>query len=217
MFNLGSELFYIIPAILICLTFHEFAHGKVAMALGDPTPRLTGRDTLNPIKHIDPIGFVLLMVAGFGWAKPVLIDTRNFKKPRRDEVLVALAGPAANFVLAMISLTVMWLFLINSDNFDIPIFLYKFLIYMIRIDLALMVFNLLPFPPLDGSRVILNLFNTSAETRIKFYRYGSWGLLAIIMLDRIVQQNTGISLLPIGNMVSAVGNAMSSLFGMRLF
>lgn len=214
MFNLGiSELLNLLPAILIGLTFHEFAHGKVAMALGDPTPKITGRDTLNPLKHIDPVGFILLMVAGFGWAKPVLINPQYFKKPRRDEVLVALAGPAANFIIVLFSLLLLKLLIMSSANNATVYYLAVFLKYLLIINLSLMIFNLLPFPPLDGSRVILNLFNTSAETRIKFYRYGSWAFLTLIMLDRI----TGLDILPIGRMVQSIGNALASLFGMQLF
>jgi len=213
MFNLGVELFYLIPAILIGLTFHEFAHGKVAMALGDPTPRITGRDTLNPIKHIDPVGFILLMVAGFGWAKPVLINPQYFKKPRRDEVLVALAGPAANFIIVLVSLLLLRILIFSSADSAPAYYLAVFLKYLFIINLSLMLFNLLPFPPLDGSRVILNLFDTSAETRLKFYRYGSWAFLALIMLDRL----TGLEILPIGPMVQSMGNALASLFGMQLF
>ncbi len=94
--------------IVICLTVHEFAHSLVAIALGDETPRKQGRLTLNPRAHIDLVGFILLVVAGFGWAKPVMINPANLKKPRRDEILISIAGPASNLLFAMLGVVIVW-------------------------------------------------------------------------------------------------------------
>src|SRR5512136_1227708 len=102
MLNLSlKELLQVLPAVLIGLTIHELAHAFVALKLGDDTPRMLGRITLNPLKHIDLVGFILLVVAGFGWAKPVIINRSNLKHPFRDDVLIALAGPAANLLFAV--------------------------------------------------------------------------------------------------------------------
>src|SRR5512136_2568000 len=103
MLNLSlKELLQVLPAVLLGLTIHELAHAFIALKLGDDTPKLLGRLTINPIKHIDPIGFILLLVAGFGWAKPVIINRQNLKRPVRDDILIAVAGPLANLLLASV-------------------------------------------------------------------------------------------------------------------
>jgi len=210
MFQLSlAELAYLIPAILIALSFHEYAHGRTAMALGDNTPVETGRNTLNPLKHIDPVGFVLLMVAGFGWAKPVLINPGNFKRPRRDELLVALAGPGANFMLVLVTLILMKVMILSTWVNPVMVALFNFLYYMLFINLSLMLFNLLPFPPLDGSRILMNLLpNISQEQRFHFFRYGSWFFLALILLQRF----TGKDIIPIGRWVQGLARGLMSLF-----
>ncbi|MDA3850281.1 MAG: site-2 protease family protein [Spirochaetaceae bacterium] len=212
MFNLSfQQLLTIIPAILIAITFHEFAHGRVAMLLGDNTPELTGRNTLNPLKHLDPVGFLLLMVVGFGWAKPVMINPNNFKNFKRDTILVALAGPTANFILAFIFTLLYKILVINLGIVFVG--LYNFIFYSISINLALMVFNLLPIPPLDGSRIILNLIpNSNSEMRLKYYRYGSWAFLALIVIDRM----TPINLLPIRPVVMFFMRLLFSLVGVDI-
>jgi Zn-dependent protease len=212
MFNLSfQQLLTIIPAILIAITFHEFAHGRVAMLLGDNTPELTGRNTLNPLKHLDPVGFLLLMVVGFGWAKPVMINPNNFKNLKRDTILVALAGPTANFILAFIFTLLYKILVINLGIVFVG--LYNFIFYSISINLALMVFNLLPIPPLDGSRIILNLIpNSNSEMRLKYYRYGSWAFLALIVIDRM----TPINLLPIRPVVMFFMRLLFSLVGVDI-
>ena len=156
------HLLLCIPIIFLSLSLHETAHGYVASKLGDPTAKNLGRLTLNPVKHLDPIGFICMLLMGFGWAKPVPINTRYFKKPRRDMALSAIAGPISNILLAVIFAITLRLFyfvlpyiipsaptemLLNVLSYT-AIFLY----YGITLNISLAVFNLLPVPPLDGSR-----------------------------------------------------------------
>lgn len=151
MFDL-TTLIIGLPIILITITIHEYAHAKVADMLGDPTPRLSGRLSLNPIVHIDPIGLLMLVLVRFGWAKPVPVNQYNFREPTRDMALVGFAGPAANFFTAWALAMVMRF--IPLDLTDRSIFLLSILGYCIWINLALGLFNLIPVPPLDGSRIL---------------------------------------------------------------
>lgn len=156
------HLLLCIPIIFLSLSLHETAHGYVASKLGDPTAKNLGRLTLNPIKHLDPIGFICMLLMGFGWAKPVPINTRYFKKPRRDMALSAIAGPISNILLAVIFAITLRLFyfvlpyIIPSAPtemlFNVLSYTAIFLYYGITLNISLAVFNLLPVPPLDGSR-----------------------------------------------------------------
>jgi len=178
MFDLS---FFIIslPILLVTITIHEFAHGLVADKLGDPTPRLAGRLTLNPIAHIDPIGFVMLILVRFGWAKPVPINPYNFRDPRTGSLLVSLAGPTSNFLFA-------WVLAILYRN--IPVangLLASILSYSIWINLALAVFNLIPIPPLDGSHVLEFFFPPHRyEIMRQLEQYGFIILVMIILMGQ---------------------------------
>jgi Zn-dependent protease len=145
-----------LPAVLWAITIHEFAHGIVAYKLGDPTPKITGRLTLNPFAHLDLIGFLALLIVHFGWAKPVLINPQNFRKlnQKTGEVLVAFAGPFANFSSAFVSVLLLKHFPFSALPLNISEPLYYMLGYNVLINVAFGVFNLLPVPPLDGSKIL---------------------------------------------------------------
>jgi Zn-dependent protease len=173
-------LVYFIIALLVALTFHEFAHAWSSKKLGDPTPELLGRVTLNPLAHLDLMGTIFLLLVGFGWGKPVPFNPSNFKNPRRDTFLTAISGPIANMILAIIfSIPFRIGTLIGVDFFNTtfgPLFS-----LIIQINIILGVFNLIPIPPLDGSK-ILYLF--APRNIIMFLeRYGISILFLLIIMS----------------------------------
>lgn len=152
-----------IPGILLGFVLHEFAHALMADRLGDPTPRSQGRITLDPKAHIDLIGFIMIVLVGFGWAKPVMTNPRNFKKPRRDDILVSIAGPFINLLLAIVFMIFVKLFYelnMFSSNPALQKNVVLLLSYTSYINIVLFVLNLLPIPFFDGYHVIANIFNT---------------------------------------------------------
>lgn len=161
-----SELVLMAPAVLLAVTLHELAHGWVADRLGDPTARRLGRLTLNPLPHIDPLGALAFVIAQFGWAKPVPVDARYFRRPLRDMACVAAAGPLSNFVVAFLGLMASALL----SRLGVPPFLAQplagVLLYIYWFNLALGIFNLIPLPPLDGGHFLPY-----------FLPAGSWPLL----------------------------------------
>ena len=184
--SLGEWLYdqlLFLPAILVGLTFHEAAHGFASHMLGDPTPKLQGRLSLNPLKHIDPIGFLALFFAGFGWGKPVEINPMYYKNKRRDELIVSLAGVTTNFVIAVIACFAMKFSIDYMGSHGMNIISYSvFMIfnYMMTINIVLMVFNLLPVPPLDGFGVVTQIFNLKKYDW--YYKVYSNGFLILMFL-----------------------------------
>jgi Zn-dependent protease len=173
-----------IAVLLFAVTIHEYAHGRVALALGDPTAKNAGRLTLNPITHIDPIGAICLIFFNFGWAKPVPVNIRYFKDIRRDTVLMAIAGPVSNLTAAFISGLILQFDLPQSPFYQI------LLIYMLIMNIGLGLFNLLPIPPLDGSHVLENILPPSAAWRFHQIRgYAPFILIGILILDYYLQLN----------------------------
>ncbi|OYD15936.1 site-2 protease family protein [candidate division WOR-3 bacterium JGI_Cruoil_03_51_56] len=171
------------PAILFGLTFHEFSHGYVAYRLGDPTAKMMGRLTLNPLKHLDPIGTIALFLFHFGWAKPVPIDPRYFRNPTRDMALSAAAGPAANLVVAAIAGLIFRILIF----FGISGFLASIAIYFVLFNLILCFFNLIPIPPLDGSRLLYYFLPPNLAARYaQLERYGFLILLGIIFVGPLI-------------------------------
>lgn len=183
------------PAILFGLTIHEFSHGYVAWRLGDPTARLQGRLTLNPLKHLDPIGTIALFLFRFGWAKPVPIDPTYFRHPTRDLAISALAGPAANLLTAIVAGGIVRLLALLG----VSGFWWLLANYFVIFNLILCFFNLIPIPPLDGSRLVYHLLPSHlAEGYARLERYGFIILIGIIFLG----QTIGIS--PFGLLITPI-------------
>lgn len=174
------SLIYILPAILPAISLHEFAHGYMSYRLGDNTPKMDGRLTLNPFKHLDPWGTLCLVVFRMGWAKPVRINVRNYKKPKRDIILVSLAGPVMNFILAFISLVLYGLFWKNGSSHAVAAYLENVCLYSAVVNVGLGVFNLIPIPPLDGSNVLGELFPQIRTFYLRYRRYTPWILAALL-------------------------------------
>ena len=174
-----------IPVLLFAITIHEYAHGRVAYHLGDPTAKQMGRLSFNPLIHIDPLGAICLFLFNFGWAKPVPVDTRYFKNTRKDVILMALAGPMANMLVALVAGLLIRFLLIPAEVY------LQALLWLILMNLGLGFFNLLPLPPLDGSHVLENILPVGAAEKFrKWGRYGPLVLIGIIMLDNFA--HTGI-------------------------
>ena len=181
-----NTLMYI-PAIIIGLCFHEYAHAVVAYKLGDNTPKMQGRVTINPAAHLDIVGLAALVFCGFGWGRPVMINPANFRNRRRDELFVSLAGVAMNLVIAVIFAFVAKALLVFSGvefatTSSIGTIIWQMISYVIYINLVLMIFNLIPCPPLDGFSIISELFDIKHTGFYwTLYRYGDWILVALIV------------------------------------
>ncbi len=177
-----QQLLISIPPLLFALTLHEVAHGRTALLLGDPTARDQGRLSLNPLHHLDPVGTLALLFIGFGWAKPVPVNPRYFKMPLKDMLWVALAGPVTNLILAFLSALLLKLLVQIAQL--LPAMLFTPLVTMLQVsvmmNVMLCVFNFLPIPPLDGSRIVTGLLPT--EAAVQYMRFEQYGVLILIGL-----------------------------------
>jgi Zn-dependent protease len=170
-----------IPVLLFAITIHEYAHGRAAFFLGDPTARNARRLTLNPLGHIDPLGALSLFLFNFGWAKPVPINPSYFKSPRRDMVLVSSCGPLSNFLVAFVTgLCIRYLFLPSS-------YYLVLMLDMLLMNIGLGLFNLIPLPPLDGSHVLENILPSSSASQFRHMgRYAPFVLISVLLADRFL-------------------------------
>ena len=186
LFRLSPEvLVLLIPVLLFALVFHEFSHGWVANKLGDPTAKNQGRLTLNPIAHLDPIGSMMILFVGFGWAKPVPVDSRYLANPRKDMMKIAFAGPASNLLLAFLGGI-----LIRLTGYAGP--LTSMLILFTQINISLAVFNMIPIPPLDGSQIFSGIMiRRNPQLVMQLQMYGPQILMGLILFGMF----TGISII----------------------
>ena len=188
-----------LPGLVIALVIHEYAHAKAADVMGDFTPRMTGRLTLNPMAHIDPIGLIMLLVVRFGWAKPVMINARNFRNWRQGELLVAVAGPVANLIVAFISLLAMAV-LFKLGMFSEGVRLVLSMMVLFNINFA--IFNMLPLPPLDGSKVLMVLLPGRLAYKLMSLERYSFIILIFLMMTPFLT----MILIPLQRLVFSVFN-----------
>lgn len=182
---------YRIPALLLAMSFHEYAHALVSYKLGDPTPKAQGRLTLNPLAHIDPVGFLTLWIIGFGWAKPVTINPMYYKDVKKGEFLTAIAGPLSNVLMAFVSLLIIY-----ASGYELVVIgpiLHQLYIY----NIVLAVFNIIPVPPLDGSKILYSLLPYRYSYVLEQYENFGQILLLILLFTGIISRVMG----PLVNLV----------------
>lgn len=208
-----ARILKFLPGIILGLTVHEFCHALVAHMCGDSTSKDQGRVTLNPLKHIDPLGFIMLIVAGFGWAKPVQFNEQNLHNPKTDVIKIALAGPLSNAVLAMI-LSVLFSIvssLVSPYQSSAMQVVTEVFLYAIYINWGLFIFNLIPLPPLDGSHLLFHQLRRYPALYEGLYKYGSFLLFGLIIATFL----TKINFLPIWPLIQFFGDGFLSLVGYR--
>jgi Zn-dependent protease len=203
------QLLFLVPAFLVAVTVHELAHGVVADRLGDPTARVQGRLTLNPLPHIDPLGAVAFLLAGFGWAKPVPVNAYNLRNPRRDMAWIAAAGPLSNFAVAFVGLIGTVLIQRSGMGAFVAEPLGGVLFAVFRFNLALGIFNLIPLPPLDGGHFLPYFLPRASWTTLhQLEQYGPMILLLLVM--------TGATRYIVGPVMNVVSGMYFSLVQMIL-
>lgn len=207
-FNLVRTLQFL-PGIILGLTVHEFSHALMARKCGDYTSSDQGRVTLNPLKHIDLLGFIMLLVAGFGWAKPVQFNEQNLRNPKTDVLKIAAAGPLSNALLAII-LSLIFALVLKFTSMSSYSALAEVFLYAIYINWGLMIFNLIPLPPLDGSHLVFHWFKKYPSLYEKLYKYGSFLLFGLIIVSVIAR----INLIPITSAIGFLGNGFLRLLGL---
>jgi Zn-dependent protease len=205
-----QSLLLMAPPILLALTFHEYAHAYVAHRYGDDTAQKSGRLTLNPLRHLDPLGTIMIFLVQFGWAKPVPVNPYNLRDPKKDMLWISAAGPLSNMLLALVSGLLFRLFsdsamIAGRDSLTGLLVIVVFL--SLKINLALAIFNILPIAPLDGSKILYGLLPPGFGKMIfAFERYGPYILLGLIIFGRI----TGVSIL--GGLIWPFVDFFSKLF-----
>ena len=219
LFNFNTQdlinLLYFLPIFLITITVHECAHGYIAYKMGDPTAKNMGRLTLNPLKHMDPIGFVMLMIIGFGWAKPVIINPRNFRNPKKGMALSALAGPVSNILMAFTGAIILGLinyfyFTFAKETSTFVEMARWFFTYFVTLNVYFAVFNFVPIPPLDGSRIVSYFLPYKLA---HYYNYiERYGMLVLIVL-----LYTGILRLPLQFFSGLIVNGIFGLLNLLPF
>ena len=178
--NVEAQVISILFVILCILPLHELAHAWVANKLGDPTAKLEGRLTFNPLASVDPMGALALLLFGFGWAKPVPVDSRYFRKPKRDMAITALAGPVSNLLAAFVGAVLVAVMEAFSPYNGFTNFVYNVLWYYVVVNISLAVFNLIPMPPLDGSRIVAAFLSDRAM--YTYYRYQNLFVMVMFLL-----------------------------------
>lgn len=185
-----EQLIYSILAVLIAICCHEYAHGFVSYLCGDPTPKVRGRLSLNPLHHLDPVGTLCLIFFHFGWAKPVAVNPNYYKNKKLGMVLVAIAGPLTNFIIAFLSMLGMGIIIKQTGGYaqGFVLYLFTFLNYLAVINIGLGSFNLIPFPPLDGSKIIGAIMPEDKYFAfMRYERYGQ-GILMILLVTNILDK-----------------------------
>jgi|TergutMp193P3_1026864.scaffolds.fasta_scaffold01484_11 Zn-dependent protease len=212
-FDLKTTL-YSLPGILLGLTIHEFCHAFCAWKLGDNTAREQGRLTLNPLKHIDPIGFLFIIIAGFGWAKPVQFAPENLRNFRRDKAMIAAAGPLSNLVLGVIFTLGLKMFINHITKFSATEFnaalgttFFYILLYSAFINFGLFIFNLIPIPPLDGSHIVFSGLNLEPEIEENIRKIG----MPVLIIILLAQNYSNITIIPISKWINAIVNFILEL------
>ena len=199
---LFNVLVIVIPA-LFCITVHELAHGFTAYRLGDSTAKDMGRLTLNPIKHIDIVGLLMMVFFRFGWAKPVPVNMYTFKHPKRYMAVTAFAGPLSNLILALVAIFIYGLLFVPIRSIGSPVtanFIEGLFLNTVSLSIMLAVFNLLPIPPLDGSKILFSVF--SEENYYKLMRYERFGIIILLLV-----LNTPIFRSTIGRLTGTLFNS----------
>jgi Zn-dependent protease len=204
----------VLPGIILGLTIHEYSHALIAKMCGDNTSYDQGRVTLNPIKHIDPLGFIMLLIVGFGWAKPVQFNEQNLRNPKTDILKIAIAGPLSNALLAMLLSVLLVLitgFIGSTYSSGTQIGL-EILLSAIFINWGLFIFNLIPLPPLDGSHLLFHPFRRFPELYDWLYKYGSLALFGLLIFGAVSKKN----ILPIWPLMKFLGEGFLGIFGYTL-
>lgn len=199
-----------LPGVILGLTVHEFCHAWVAHMCGDSTSKDQGRVTLNPLKHIDPLGFIMLIVAGFGWAKPVQFNEKNLHNPKIDVIKIAIAGPLSNAIIAMLLSVILTIISASlpaySPGMQTATEVFR---YAIFINWGLFIFNLIPLPPLDGSHLLFSQLKRFPSVYDGLYKYSSFLLFGLVLATMV----TKINFLPIGPAIEFFYRGFFSILG----